>query len=170
VKLAIQANGWTELEAIIKQKVASSLEKTGKNVVERVVKEHIDSDVYRAYTPKEYEATFELRDSVFTKSAQIKNNDIEVVVKHNTDEIQAHSPNQHYSVVDGYSPKDVSDWIPYIVSEGKTANIWGSDSDAAYLHPRPYMDNARDELEQSKEHVDDLVKNLRAAGLDAKKV
>lgn len=164
------ANNWAELEALLVQKVAKALEKTGKNVVERVVKEHIDSDVYKAYVPKVYNASFELRESVHSNNAQVSGNSIEVVVDHNLDEIQPHSPNQHYSVVDGYSPTDVSDWIPYLVHEGKTANIWGSDSDAAYLNPRPYMDNAKMELEQSKEHVDDLVNELKKQGLNAKRI
>jgi hypothetical protein len=164
----LTAKNWAELEVILKQKIAQSLEKTGKNVVERVAKEHVDSDVYRAYTPKEYEATFELRDSIRTKSARIKNNNIEVEIKHDTSLINSTAPNQHYSVVDNYSPRDVSDWIPYLVHEGKTYDLW-NDGDAAYLRPRKYMDNARNELEQSKEHVDDLVKNLKAEGLNAKR-
>jgi hypothetical protein len=32
------------------------------------------------------------------------------------------------------------------------------------------MENAKEELEQSKEHVDDLVKNLKAEGLNAKRL
>jgi len=158
---------WNELVELLKFKVANAMENTGKNVVERVAREHVDSDVYQAYTPKVYEATFELRDSIYTKSADIKNNNIEVVIKHNTDNIVSNSPNQHYSVVESYSPKDVSDWIPYIVHEGKTANIWGDGGE--YLDPRPYMDNAVEELKQTKEHIDDLVNELKKQGLNAKK-
>lgn len=163
------AKNLKELEVFLKQKIATALGETGKNVVERVVREHIDHDVYQAYSPKEYDATGDLRESVFTKSPQIKNNNIEVVIKHNTDEIHSKSPNQHYSVVDKYERKDVSDWIPYLVHEGKTHPLWG-DNGEAYLQPRPYMDNAREELEQSKEHVDDLISELKKQGLDAKKL
>jgi hypothetical protein len=164
------AKNWAELEVLLKQKIAKALGKTGKNVVERVAKEHVDSDVYQAYSPSVYEASFDLRESIHSGNADINGNSIEVTVTHNIDEIHSEAPNRHYSVVDSYSPRDVSDWIPYLVSEGKTANIWGSDSNTAYLNPRPYMDNAKEELEQSKEHVDDLVKNLRAEGLNAKRI
>lgn len=162
-----QVKNFKELEQLLKIKVAEALEQTGKKVVERVAREHVDSDVYQAYDAKVYEASFELRDSIFAKSADIKNNTIEVVIKHNTDKIYSNSPNQHYSVVDSYNPKDVSDWIPWIVHEGKTANIWRDDG--AYLRPRPYMDNAREELEQSKEHVASLISELKKLGLNAKK-
>lgn len=164
----IQIRNLKDLKKVLKPIIAEALEKTGEEVVERVAREHVDKDVYQAYSPEVYEATFELRDSIFTKSADIKNNTIEVVIKHDTNKINSYAPNQHYSVVDNYPRKDVSDWLPWIVSEGKTANIWGDSG--AYLKPRPYMDNAREELEQSKEHVDDLVKRLRALGLNAKRI
>ena len=153
-----------ELQEYLKKEIADSMLKAGK-VAERVVREHVDKDVYQAYSPSVYEATFELRESLFTKTPQIKNNIIEVEVKHNTDLINSYEPNQHHSVVEDYNPQDVSDWIPYIVHEGKTANIWGDSSDAAYLKPRPYFDNAREELEQSKEHVEALKNDLRSKGI-----
>lgn len=164
----IQIRNLKDLEKVLKPIIAEALEETGKEVVERVAREHVDKDVYQAYSPKVYESTFELRDSIFTKSADIKNNTIEVVIKHDTDKINSYAPNQHYSVVDSYSRKDVSDWIPWIVHEGKTADIWGDGG--TYLQPRPYMDNAKDELEQTKEHVDDLVKRLKSLGLNAKRI
>ena len=149
----IQIRNLKDLKKVLKPIIAEALEGTGENVVERVAREHVDSDVYQAYSPEVYESTFELRDSIFTKSADIKNDTIEVVIKHDTDKINSYAPNQHYSVVDNYSRKDVSDWIPWIVHEGKTFNLWNDSG--AYLKPRPYMDNAVDELEQSKEHVAD---------------
>jgi hypothetical protein len=164
----LTAKSWAELEVLLTQKIASALEKTGKNTVERVAKEHVDSDVYRAYTPKVYETSFDLRESIHAGNAEIKGNEITVETKHNYDEIHSEAPNRHYSVVEDYSPRDVSEWIPYIVHEGKTFNLWNDDG--AYLGRRPYMDNAREELEQSKEHVDDLVRNLRAEGLNAKRI
>lgn len=164
----IQIRNLKDLKKVLKPIIAEALEKTGEEVVERVAREHVDKDVYQAYDAKVYDATFELRDSIFTKSADIKNDTIEVVIKHDTNKINSYAPNQHYSVIDSYSPRDVSDWIPWIVHEGKTANIWGDGG--AYLKPRPYMDNARDELEQSKEHVDDLVKRLKALGLNVKRI
>lgn len=154
-----------ELQEYLKKEIADSMKKAGE-VAERVVREHVDSDVYLAYMPKKYEATFELRESLFTKTPKIKNNTIEVEVKHDTDKINAHLPNQHHSVVEDYNPQDVSGWIPYIVHEGKTDNIWGDSSDATYLKPRPYFDNAKKELEQSKEHVEALKDDLRSKGIN----
>jgi len=153
-----------ELNEYIKKQLAASMQKVGETA-ERVVREHVDSDVYRAYTPKEYEATFELRESLHTKTPRIKNDVVEVEVKHNTDNIHSYEPNQHHSVVENYNPQDVSDWLPYLVHEGQTHNLWGDNSDAAYLKPRPYFDNAKKELEQSKEHVETLKRELNAKGI-----
>jgi hypothetical protein len=154
-----------ELNNYLKKQIADSMQKAGE-VAERVVREHVDKDVYQAYKPEQYETTFELRESLFTKTPKIKNDTIEVEVKHNTDLINSHEPNQHHSVVESYEPQDVSDWIPYIVHNGKTANIWGDDPNTAYLKPRPYFDNAREELEQSKEHVEALKNDLRRKGIN----
>ena len=153
-----------ELNEYIKKQLAASMQKVGETV-ERVVREHVDKDVYQAYSPKVYEQTFELRESLHTKTPRVKNDVVEVEVKHNTDLIHSYEPNQHHSVVEDYNPQDVSAWIPYLVSEGQTYNLWDDNSDAAYLKPRPYFDNAKKELEQSKEHVETLKRELNARGI-----
>ncbi len=159
------ANNWKELEALLKQKIAKAMVKEGEFLKEKV-QERIEEDVYKSYSPTYYERSGDLKRSVFSKTPKVKNNSIEVEVKHNTDEINSNSPNQHYSVVDGYSPSDVSDWIPYLVTQGKTHPLWGEN---VYTRPRDYFENTKKQLESSGEHIDKMVEYLRAEGLNAKK-
>ncbi len=159
------ASTWKQLEEMLLLKIQNAMVKEGEFLKEKV-EGNVDKMVYDAYNPKEYERTGQLKNSLFTKTPKIKNKTVEVEVKHDTDKIDSIAPNQHYSVVEKYPRKDVSDWIPYLVISGKTHPLWG---EGVFTEPRDYIEKTKTELEGSKEHVDELVKNLIAEGLDARK-
>lgn len=146
------------------KQVLSKLKNNTGNIVEKdvapvlvdVVKKRIDDDVY-SYDPIEYERTNELKESVINTNAEINGNNISVQIKHDTNLINSYSPNQHMSAING---EDSSDIIPYIVHEGKSGKIFG---EGVWTEPRPYMDNAREEIESSKMHtkiIKDKLKNI----------
>lgn len=157
-------SSFAELNKLLKEKIAEAMVKEGKFLEEKV-KENVDEVVY-SYSQKVYERTGQLRDSLYAKTPKIKNQTIEVEVKHNTDLIESTPPNQHYSVVDSYSRKDVSDWMPYIVIGGHSGDVFG---EGAWTQRRDYIQKTKDDLRSSGEHVDKLVRYLREVGLNAKK-
>lgn len=155
------AKTYSELEALLKKKIANAMVKEGKFVKEKV-QEHIQEDVYNKYNPKVYERTGELEDSVISTDPKIKGDVIEVEVKHDYDKINSYPPNQHYSVVKDYEPKDVSEWIPYLVAKGETYPLWGED---VYTKPRDYIENTKAELRESGEHIQKFIQYLVEEGL-----
>ena len=158
-------NSWSQLEAVLLAKVQNAMVKEGQFLKEKV-EENYDKLITNAYTPTVYERTGQLKDSLFSKTPKVKNKTVEVEVKHDTDKIISSEPNQHYSVVDNYSRKDVSDWMPWIVMKGKSGDILGQ---GAWTEARDYMEKTKQDLESNGEHVDKLVQFLRQEGLNATK-
>jgi hypothetical protein len=158
-----QIKSWKELDRAILSKIAEAMSEVGKDMVEEVQKS-IRDEVY-IYHPKEYQTTGDLHDSVYSKSPDIKNKNVEIVIKHDTDKINSRQPNQHYSVVEDYDPSDVSDWIPYLVHEGQSGKIFG---DGFWTKPRRYMDKTVEDLRNNKKHVKRLVEHLNSVGVKAK--
>ncbi len=138
-----------------------ALEGTGKKT-EDVVKKRIDTDVYDVGDPKEYIRTFELRESI--KSSNIKSSgDIaEVEIKHDTSLIHSNpSLNQHASAIDGSSSVDS---IAEIVHDGKSGKLFGQ---GFWTKKRPYMDNAKEEMEDGK-YKQFMMEELKRMGYKVK--
>ncbi len=137
----------------------------GKDVVEKV-QEHITDDVYGAYSPREYLASGDFLESVISTNPEIAGNEVSITIKHDPQLMNMQDPWYHQSVIDG---RDSRESLPEIIHEGKTYNLWRHDpSTHAYLQPRPYMKNTEEELKDTRKHVKDMVRYLRAMGLDAR--
>lgn len=108
-----------------------------------VMKQKIDETVYHkdlAFTPKWYEPTFELRDSVEATQATKLGNMIEVTVKHNPSKIQANGWTHG-----GNSSANMSELLPEIMND---SSRWGwidgmfpkDPEKAKWRFDRPYLE------------------------------
>ena len=139
-----------DLEKVLKLVAKNALEDTGKKTT-KLVKDRIDKDVYGKFEPSEYIRTYELRESVAPSDVEDKGDSAELSIEHDFDKIGSYAPNQHYTVGKKYAERygtDSSEYIPWYVHDGKSGDIFGSDGE--YMKPRPYMDNAKDDMENGK--------------------
>lgn len=151
---------WSDLEKALRQARDKALEGTGDKTKE-LVKDRIDKDVYSVATPSEYIRTYELRESVQLSDVTSNGNVAEIEIGHDTNLIGSYEPNQHYSVVDGSSSVDS---IAEIVHDGKSGLIFGN---GYWTKPRPYMDNAKEEMEDGK-YKEFMIEELKKQGINAK--
>jgi len=135
---------------------------------EQLVKDKIDSDVYGTYSSEGYSRTYQLRESVEASNVEVVGNKAVVFIEHNESKITS-SGNQHRSVVDGYSSASV---IANIVHNGFTGAIgqsgyWKSapwsKPEHTYANARPYMDNAKMEMQNGK-YRKFMIEQLRGQG------
>lgn len=148
-----------------------ALEGTGEKAKE-LVKDRIDKDVYDVYSPTDYIRTNDLRESVQPSKVKSNGNVAEVTIGHDINLIRS-TGNQHRSIADDSSSVDS---IAEIVHNGKVGAIyqsgywrdapWYDDSDA-FANSRPYMDNAKEEMENGK-YRDFMVEELEKQGIKVK--
>lgn len=134
---------YSDLEIALTRIIAKAMPGVGDKTAE-LVKNRIDQDVYGVGTPSVYERTYELRESVEAGKITVGKSTVETEIGHNTTEIGAYDPNQHYSVVDG---SHSTDSIAEIVHDGKSGKIFG---EGYWTQKRSYMDNAKQEMEDGK--------------------
>lgn len=148
----------------IKKDILDGMNEVGEEVQEEV-KRQIDVDVY-SHDPSKYKRTGELQDSVVYSQPKQDGNKITTQVFHDTSMIGSYEKGyQHYSKYPNGHDPDVSKFIPEWVHDGKSGNAFGY---GFWTLPRPYMDNAYDNLERSGEHVDVLKRELKKKGYDVK--
>lgn len=139
-----------DLEKVLKLIAKNALEDTGKKTT-KLVKDRIDKDVYGKFEPSEYIRTYELRESVAPSDVEDKGNSIEISIEHDFDKIGSYPPNQHYTVGKKYAERygtDSSKYVPWYVHDGESGDIFGSEGE--WMEPRPYMDNAKDDMKNGK--------------------
>jgi len=146
----------SQLEQFIKSQVKESAKDLGKYIAEET-KQQIDNDIYQSYSPSVYERTYELKESIKSKTEKESKNNIEIVIEH--DENAMH----HTSIVTGENVgSELADWI----QRGQVPNIFNNNS-YPWTQPRPYMENTVEKLENNKGHVKELKRLLRQKGIDS---
>lgn len=109
---------------------------------EQLVKARIDSDVYGVGTPKDYKRTYGLRDSIFSESVGLG----KLVIRHNWQNMDYNVENfQHASVY--WSPWVYNRYLAETIHDGKAGGLFGQ---GFWRSPRPYMDNAKQEMTGGK--------------------
>ena len=138
-----------QLKAYI-EKLSQEILYERRTVFEEIGKNHIETDVYKAYTPDKnnpdsYNRTGKLRESFKTNPTK---NGIEITNtrSENGRDIAEIVEKGHYDS-QGYEH----------VKKG-----------AAYLFPRPFMQNTKQEIKDRNLHVTELQKGLKARGIDSK--
>jgi hypothetical protein len=137
----------TELNKYLKKEIENSLRQDVAPKVIEVGKEHVQSDVYDVYQPKEYERTGKLKESFKQKNIP---NGVEIENKR----------------------KDKGRYIPEIIEEGHDNSTQGYEHPAYYrdgdnfTQPRPFIKNTVLEVENRNLHTEELKKSLRNKGMD----
>ena len=117
-----QVGSFSALELAIKQAVIDTVNKDLKDETIKTVKEHIQTDVYNAYSPEVYNRTHTLENSL-VGNTRINNagSQILLTVEHDEDKMQ-------YSSVmpDNYIIENQEVVVDWIVS-GDVHNLWNDD-------------------------------------------
>lgn len=147
------------MEAYLRKAVKDSMEDVGK-AVEYKVREKINDVVYsNPTTPDIYIRTRELENSLTHSQPTQIGNETSVEIKHEDALLGHYSPNQHMSVVNG-DPLSV-EALAEIVNYGKAGHIFGT---GYFTEPRPYFDEAKQEILDEKLHVKTLKDSLISKG------
>ena len=153
-------NNLKQLEKYLLKVVTDSMEDVG-SVGEKVSREEMEEKVYNNPSqPAMYDRTRELQNSLIHTQPVKNGNEVTVEIRHEDDLIGHYAPNQHMSVIDGRElPVDA---LAEIVNYGKSGHIFG---EGYWTEPRPYMDSARERIENEKLHVKAMKESLRNKGL-----
>lgn len=144
----------------INKEIANSMNTVG-GVAKEIVKTQMDKDVY-SYKPRKYQRTYELRDSI-DHDVYTMENKVITEIYHDTSKIISYKDGyRHYSADPNYTPKDVSDWMPYLVNKGKSGKYFG---EGFWTIPRPYILNAKEQMKKNKIHISTLKNDLKKKGL-----
>lgn len=158
----MSATSYKDLEKALKKAMDKALVKAGKDT-KKLVQDKVDSDVYKKYSPKEYERTGDLRDSVTDFPLEKKGDKSSVTVKHDTD-MMSYNPGKFQHASPYWSPWNYTKYVPQTVNDGLSGGLFGN---GAWRAPRPYFDNAVKDLEKGKfrEFMED---GLKQQGLKIK--
>lgn len=158
--MAIQVKSVQELRKVMMSLVKNGMQQTSSWLVKEV-KDVVDNTVYDAYTPKRYERTESLINSI--------------------DITNTKSSVEAYSLIVGHKPaswhsigKGSIDYVPQIVHNGKTGAYVGIGTNqygdyvyhkilprgTPYGKPRPYMDKAVESLKSGNKYLHQLVDNI----------
>ena len=149
-----------DLEKYLQQQVNKSLEKNVTPVVKKIMIEQIEDTVYSAYSPSEYK-----RRGQDEGLADPEN--IGGVMVGNTLEIinaTAANPDIYIHGVK-YESINADDYLTPIIEYGQGYEFHSDDGDSGYEQPRPFIENSRETLRQTKVHVKALKKGLRESGI-----
>lgn len=140
-------NNMKQLEAYVNKMIKDSIvDDVSKTVISRV-EDHVQTDVYDAYpNPVMYERTGTLARSF--KSTPTANG-VEI---------------QSTYVDDGRDVAEVVEYGHYESSQGYEYPSEGK----AYMKPRPFIENTRQELRDTKIHVTELERSLNKKGINTK--
>lgn len=135
------------------------------------VKFKIDEIVYSSYSPKIYERTFELRDSIKCLNVTRETNEVKAEISHNLDLIHSYYPNKHHSV-NPHSTGDVSKFIPQIVINNQVGFFIGYGADGKFHNigggrwrvPKPYFRETIQYFDRSNNHINKMFEILRDNG------
>lgn len=135
------------MEKFLNKQIQQSLQKDVAPKVVKLAEEHVQTDVYDVYSPKEYDRTGKLK-----KSFEVTpiSDGIEI---ENTQE-------------------DEGRYIPEIIEYGHDKSSQGYQyatyypNGDNYLQPRPFIENTRQEILDKNIHIDELKKSLKSKGID----
>lgn len=152
-----------DLFKYIKDEVADSMNEIGKEA-EQEVKNQLEVDVY-SFQPKVYERTYDLQNSVVYSKPIINKNTVMTTIFHDTSLINS-DPDKFQHGSHFWNPKDMREAIPIIVHEGLSGPLFGTTG--FWNAPRPYMDNAKEKMENEKFVYKEMKKSLESKGFKVK--
>jgi len=155
---------WKELEKALMKVRDKALEATGEKAKE-LVKEEIDKEVY-SIPEGEYERTGQLRDSMTNFPLKSKGNVAEVKIAHDIEKMTYDTSKfQHGS--EYWSPTDYREYVAETVHNGTSGTLFGSSNSLHWRNPKPYMSNAKEEMEDGK-YREFMEKEINKMGIKTK--
>ena len=128
-----------------------------------VVKASIEKEVY-SIPEGTYERTGDLKNSMTDFPLENKGNTSQVKIAHDTDKMSySASKFQHASPY--WSPWKYTNYVAQTVHDGTSGSLFGENGH--WRRPKPYMDNAQQELENGK-YRKFMSEMLKKQGIDAK--
>jgi hypothetical protein len=160
----ITFNNLSQVEQYIMKQLEESM-RILANDIKKLIKDYIYKNLYLIYTPHEYQRTGQFLESLDVKVTR-KGNLVEAEIFFNTDFIDMNYVedsgwNQHMSV-DGsevWNGEKVSSWIPYFMEFGVKNSLWDRDGIKS-------MEYIEDYLEITKYHLQQIIKLLKAKGIN----
>lgn len=132
-----------ELAKYVNAQSKQSLKDEIAPLVKSKMQEHVESDVYQAYTPELYSRTGGLKRDI----------DIQETVN-------------GVAIIPNRTDEDTGKYIPEVIETGKGYSFSGYG--LGYERPRPFVENTVKELQSSGEHVKRLKQSLQTKGISAK--
>ena len=135
------------------------------------IRSKVDEIVYSSYSPKIYERTFELRDSIKCLNVTREAKEIIAEINHNLDLIHSYYPNQHNSV-SPHNTDDVSKFISAIVINNQVGFFmrYGVDErfhnigEGKWRVSKPYFRETIEDFGKNSNHINKMFEILRDNG------
>lgn len=140
-------NSIADLEAYINKQIQESLQTDVAQKVIDIAQDHVQTDVYDVYAPKEY-----------TRTGQLKQDFVATPIPNGIEIENTRSDGERY--------------IPEIIEYGHDKSEQGYEYPAYYptgdnfIQPRPFIENTVKELETGNIHVTELKKSLQNKGFN----
>lgn len=140
---------------ILTDAIEDSLAEEVADIVCDIQLEHIQTDVYNAYSPVIYSRRGDEGGLGDRSNIDVLVSDKELVIENNT------SKDERY----GINPTDKS--LTEIIVTGDGYMFTGK-GDGAYLQPRDFIGNTKEDLRQNKQHIKAMKKGLKRNGMNVK--
>lgn len=138
----------SELQEKIKDTINKALENEVSNVVKHNMQDAIQTQVYAAYSPKEYERRGTLGSTAYMVSELVEDGVLSTTTN------APSSP----SIISG----EVSDMLGHWVNYGEVSTILGA---GPWVFPRDFISATVENLNGNKEHVNALREGLNNQGI-----
>jgi len=154
-------NNLKDLRKILEKKIEDSLEKEVTNTIRDVMLENIEETVYDTYEPFQYDRRHE------KEGLSDPSNIGGVIVNGELQVFNATAGNSYISNNGNYSiSQNTGQYLAPIIEYGQGYDFSSENGDKGYEKPRPFVENTREELKQTKEHVKALKRGLKNRGIN----
>ena len=158
-------NSLSALYAALQAKINIALENEVKSEVSKIMVEQIQETVYDTYSPNTNAEDYYHRRS--NEDALGDPSNIGGIVINDVLEVYNAAVTNPDIYVHGelYQSQNEGDYLAPIIEYGQGYDFNSKNGDLGYEQPRPFIENSRETLRQTKVHVKALKKGLRESGI-----
>jgi hypothetical protein len=148
------------LFADLEEEITNAMNDDVSDVVKDTLSKHVKKDVYKKYTPQQYDRDKD--NGGLSDKRTMEHN----MIDKTTLEVYSDRKNDPSDSREGYEPERD---IAYIVETGEGYNWAGTDKQGrTNATPRPFVKNTIEDLDENEQHVKALQKSLKKKGYDVK--
>lgn len=156
-------SSFKDIEKAIQAKIDKSLNGKVKETVKEVMIKNIQETVYDSYEPLDYQRRYGNDGLLDPSNIGGYTIDNTLVV------FNATLANPYIFIEDDiYKSKNEGDYLTPIIEYGQGYDFHSVKGNRGYEKPRPFIENTREELKQTKAHVKSLKEDLKSQGLNVK--